>query len=96
MVLPEITEAETAKTLAGMQDVINKSRNNNLQNTEQDSSSKSEVNDGASDIEDEAVGVKKSVAKATPSIKDQRTVIEKSEEMTNLFVEYADLMEKKV
>ena len=34
MVLPEISEAETAKTLAGMQDVINKSRNNNLQNTE--------------------------------------------------------------
>ena len=95
MVLPEISEAETAKTLAGMQDVINESRNNNPQNTESDSSSKSEVNDGAADIEDEAVGVQESVVKAPPSIKDQRTIIEKSEAMTNLFVDYADLMEKK-
>ena len=94
MVLPEITEAKSVKTYVGMHN-IRKEVHNNPHNTESESSSDSQGGNAATDIEDETVGVQESVTKAPPSKKDQRTIIEKSEEMTNLFVDYADLMAKK-
>ena len=94
MVLSEISEAETAEMLVGMHN-IRKEVHNNPQNTESESSSDSQEKNSGTDIEDETVGVQESVAKAPPSIKDQRTNIEKSDVMTNLFVDYADLMANK-
>ena len=55
MTLPEISEAETAKTLAEMRDVIIK--NNESQNTESNKSEVSPVDNPTPDIEDNQKGL---------------------------------------
>ena len=55
MTLPEISEAETAKTLAEMRDVIIK--NNESQNTESNESEVSPVDNPTPDIEDNQKGL---------------------------------------
>ena len=66
----EISEAEKAKILAGMNNIIEELNNKSL-NSELDNAIISPVDNVAPDTDDYAVVNQESVAKAPPSIKDQ-------------------------
>ena len=105
--LPEISEAETAKTLASMTQISEAKKNKTLDavqetgsgsdsnDTESDSSDSPAENKDPPEQEDNMLDAQKRVSKAPPSIADQRSTIEKSEAMNDLFIEYANAVKQK-
>ena len=91
--MPEISEAKKAKTLARKEDTDGK--DNTSVSTSSDNSEDSTANKDSSDVDDDAIGFQQNVAKAPPSIKDQRTTIEQSEAMNDLFIKYAKITQQK-
>jgi len=97
---PEIVDkqmlsSKTIRTPSETDNSENSNIDNTIHNTVDKSSLVTENVIAPPDTEDFAVGVSRNVPKAPPSIKDQRSIIEQSEEMNDLFIKYADLIQQK-
>ena len=76
------------------EEVIEPKKVNKGQKTDTDTSDSSN-NEPTSELKKPVLNVGKRLAKSPPTIKDQRNIIERSEAMNDLFIEYADAVKQK-